>query len=180
MTTRTLNIFILTLGILFDIKSQTADTINFIDSNNKKQGQWIYTGKNRPGTCYKPDQKAEEGKYKDNRKIGIWTEYFCNGNIKNILTFKDGRPEGPAKLFYESGKIKEDGTWQNNRWVGKCKMYTEDGKVQEYTFEQKGRREGMIIYPFEKGTVIQGRFSNSPDSIKEYKEVDKKDTLKPK
>jgi len=142
---------------LFELKSQTLDTINFIDSNDKKQGQWIITGKDKKGTCYKPDQKIEEGKYNDNRKIGIWTEYFCNGNIKNILTFNNGRPEGPAKTYYESGKINEEGIWRANRWVGKYKIYTEDGKVQEYTFDDKGKREGVTIYPFENNPV-KGNF----------------------
>lgn len=179
----TRNLIIIIFFLTTKIFAQTTDTINVTDSNGNKQGQWVVTGKNRPGTCYKPDKKAEEGKYKDNRKTGVWTEYFCNGKIKNILTFKNGRLEGPAKTYYENGKIKEEGTWTwtTNRWIGKYKSYSEDGKVQEYIFDGTGKREGPKTNCVFDTPVIEGKFSSSPDSvIKEYKEVDKKDTLKPK
>lgn len=164
----------MTLGLLFDFKAQTLDTINFVDSNGKKQGQWIVTGKDKQGTCYKSDQKIETGKYKDDRKTGVWTEYFCNGNIKNILTFKNGRPEGPAKTYFESGNIKEEGTWQANRWVGKYKSYSDDGKVQELFFDEKGLREGTkTIYPYENNEPVKGNFK-SKDTIRIYDYPDKK------
>jgi hypothetical protein len=53
------------------------DTINKIDIEGKKQGKWVLFGKHKPGTCYAPEAKVEEGKYQDNRKAGIWVEFFC-------------------------------------------------------------------------------------------------------
>lgn len=114
----------------FDITAQT-DTLNFIDANNKKQGYWIILGKNKPGTCFLAEQKIEEGKYLNNRKSGVWTEYYCNGKMKNELTFIDGRPNGPAKMYYENGQLKEEGVWEINKWVGEHKKYTEDGKIDD-------------------------------------------------
>ena len=145
MTTRTLNILILTLGILFDLKSQTGDTINVTDANGKKQGHWIVTGKDKPGTCYKSDQKVQDGKYKDGQKTGVWTEYFCSGNIKNFMTFNDGRPEGPGKVFYENGKIQDEGVWKKNRWVsiiGSTPFYTDDTTFK-FKFRPKDPRIGV-------------------------------------
>jgi hypothetical protein len=72
---------------MFEIKSKTADTINFTDSNCKKQGHWIITGKDKLGMYYKPEQKAEEGRCKDNLKTGIWVEYWRGSGMKNIFTF---------------------------------------------------------------------------------------------
>ena len=57
-------------------KAANGDTINLIDVLGKKQGKWIVRGKHKPGSCFAPEQKVEEGKYTDNRKIGKWLEYY--------------------------------------------------------------------------------------------------------
>lgn len=108
----------------------TKDTLNRVDHDGKKQGYWIVLGKDRPGECYRPDQKVEEGRYENHRKTGVWTEYYCNGKIKSSFTFIDGRTKGFQKLFYENGQLKEEGMWSNG-WRDKHKKYTEDGKVIE-------------------------------------------------
>lgn len=150
------------------------DTINLIDAVGKKQGKWILRGKHKPGSCYQPDQKAEEGKYTDNRKIGKWIEYYCNGNMKNQLTFQNGRPDGYAIMYHETGKISEEGNWKNNRWVGNYKLYYENGQVQhEFVFNPNGKREGPQKYYYENGQVaIEGNFVNGKEAglIKEYHE----------
>jgi len=150
------------------------DTINKIDIEGKKQGRWILMGKHKPGTCYKPDQKAEEGKYKDNKKADLWIEYYCNSNMKNKLTFMNGRPDGYAQMFHENGKISEEGNWKNNRWVGNYKLYYDNGQIQhEFVFSQTGKREGAQKYFYDNGQLaIEGNFSNGKESgiIKEYYE----------
>jgi antitoxin component YwqK of YwqJK toxin-antitoxin module len=150
------------------------DTINKIDADGKKQGKWILMGKHKPGTCYTVDQKIEEGKYQDNRKAGIWIEYFCNGNMKNKLTFVNGRPDGYAIMYHENGKISEEGNWKNQRWVGNYKLYYDNGQVQhEFVFNPSGKREGAQKYYYENGQIaIEGNFANGKESglIKEYHE----------
>ena len=66
------------------------DTINLIDVTGKKQGLWIVFGKTKPNTCYaaNPTSKVEEGKYADNKKGGIWKEYYCNNNLKSEITYE--------------------------------------------------------------------------------------------
>ena len=70
----------------FEMGANNKDTLNLTDAQGKKQGKWIIRGRHKPGTCYQPEQKVEEGKYSDNRKTGIWIEYYCNSNMKNKLT----------------------------------------------------------------------------------------------
>lgn len=150
------------------------DTINLIDANGKKQGKWILRGKHKPGSCYQTEQKVEEGKYAENKKTGKWIEYYCNGNMKNQLTFQNGRPDGYAIMYHENGKISEEGNWKNNRWVGNYKLYYENGQVQhEFVFNPNGKREGPQKYFYENGQVaIEGTFVNGKESgvIKEYHE----------
>lgn len=150
------------------------DTVNRIDADGKKQGKWVLLGKHKPGTCYQAESKVEEGKYDNNRKTGIWVEYYCNGNMKNKLTFVSGRPDGYAIMYHENGKISEEGNWKNQRWVGNYKLYYENGQVQhEFVFNQSGKRDGAQKYYYENGQVaIEGNFANGKESgmIKEYYE----------
>jgi antitoxin component YwqK of YwqJK toxin-antitoxin module len=130
--------------LLFSVRvfAQT-ESINKIDSLGKKQGKWIITGKDKAATCYKNYQIIEEGEYNDNKKTGLWTEYYCNGNIRNILTFKAGRPNGYATMFHENGKISEEGFWKNNRFVGRYKTYDTAGVIMhDVELDSLGRRKG--------------------------------------
>ena len=158
----------------FEIIPNTKDTINLVDDSGKKQGKWILFGKHKPNSCFEPTQKVEEGPYKENRKSGLWMEYFCNGNTKNKVTFVNGRPDGYAILFHENGKIEEEGQWKNNRWVGNYKQYYENGQVQhEFKFNAGGKREGVQTYKYENGELaVEGNFLNGKETgtIKEFYE----------
>jgi antitoxin component YwqK of YwqJK toxin-antitoxin module len=153
------------------------DTINYVDVGGKKQKHWILYGKHKPGTCYTVTQKIEEGDYKENRKVGVWMEYFCNGQMKNKITFVNGRADGYAIVYYENGKVQEEGMWKNNRWVGNLKQYYENGQVQhDFKFNESGKREGEQVYKYENGqTAIAGNFVNGKESgtIKEFSEEGK-------
>ncbi len=119
---------------------QNGDTINMTDANGKRQGKWIVLGRHNPKVPgYELHQKMSEGMYKDNKKTGVWVDYFPSGNIKNKINFKDGRPSGQCNLYFWDGKIKEEGTWLNNRWVGNYKYTFENGDVLEIVFDDMGK-----------------------------------------
>ncbi len=109
------------------------------DANGKRQGKWIVFGKNTTNPGYQPEQKVSEGMYKDNRKTGVWIDYFPTGNIKNKMTYVDGRPNGSCNLYFWDGKVKEEGTWINNRWVGNYKYTFENGDVLDIIFDNNGK-----------------------------------------
>lgn len=150
------------------------DTINLTDANGKRQGKWIVYNRlvNKP--CYAPDQKVEEGVYAEGRKAGIWTEYYCNNNMKSKITYENNRPNGYAIMYHENGKIKEEGLWKNNRWVGDYKLYYENGQVQQaFKFNTTGKREGDQKYYWENGKVmIEGNWAEGKEAgiVREYYE----------
>jgi len=133
--------------IVLNFKAQNyfvfnTDTINRTDIEGKKHGKWILFGKAKPNTCYMEDQKIEEGVYKANKKVGIWVEYYCNGNLKNKLNFFNGRPEGYVIMYFENGKISEEGDWKVNRWAGKYKTYDSLGTLLcDFVFDVKGKKQ---------------------------------------
>lgn len=176
-----INLFILLLFVAFDFVSQNnnfneKDTINIIDATGKKQGHWIVWGKSKPETCYRPDQKVEEGFYKDNKKIGIWTEYYCKGNIKDQITFVDGRPKGYYKSYYENGCLLEQGIFIINKWVGDYKLYYDKkdtcGKLkQHFVFDEKGKRTYAKYYS-PNGNEVQERTDSTFIIIPNYTKQD--------
>lgn len=150
---------------------QKGDTINYTDVNNLKQGHWkIYNiTKKLPG--YTDDQLVEEGKYINNKKEGIWTQYYNNGSVKNEITYKNNVAHGYARFFYKNGKLSEEGTWINNKWDGKYKYYYESGKLSyDWTFVN-GKREGLQKYYYENGNLnYEGEWKagNENGILKEY------------
>lgn len=156
----------------FEIINQ--DTINFVDANNLKQGYWIFFGRMKKLPGYKDDQKVEEGKFTDSRKVGIWKKYFPNGNLNHQITYENGRPNGDYINYYEDGKLQEEGTWVNNKQIGKFKRFHENGKVsQDFTFNESGKREGVQKYYYENGKImIEGSWNEGKESgvVKEYYE----------
>lgn len=70
----------------------TANTLNYMDANGKRQGHWIInnTTEHLPG--YSDSAKVEEGDYQDNMKEGEWIEYNADGSVKSTTTFKDNKP----------------------------------------------------------------------------------------
>jgi len=148
------------------------DTINIIDFKGMKQSRWVVYGKNKPDTCYAKTSKVEEGNYGDNRKKGIWTSFFCSGNMHKKITFQNGRPNGYAIFFHENGKTAEEGTWKGNKWLGTYKTYYDNGQVQqEFTFNQAGKREGPQKYFYSDGkTQIEGSWNNGKENglVTEY------------
>ena len=72
-----------------------------------KQGYWIVLNSVKKLPDYPAEAKVEEGKYTDSKKIGVWKNYFANGNIKSEITFTNNRPSGYAKMYYENGKVQK-------------------------------------------------------------------------
>ena len=144
----------------------SSDSLNVIDENNLKQGFWIFYGRDKRLPDYDDDQKVEEGRYKDNRKGGIWKKYFASGVLQNEITYHNSRPNGYAKIYYSNGQLKEEGIWKGNKWTGDYKLYHENGNLYHvFNFNPKGKREGEQTYYHENGQkMIQGNWADGKES----------------
>lgn len=165
-------LFFITCKIV--VAQSNNDTLNFTDASGKRQAKWIITGKLANKPEYQPEQKVEEGRYIDSKKIGKWIEYFNNNNVKSKINYENNKPNGYAIIYHENGKIMEEGLWKNNRWVGEYKLYYENGEVQQhFNFNSFGKREGKQEYFYENGQLmIEGNWLAGKESgvIKEYYE----------
>jgi len=66
--------------------------INQKDDEGKKQGHWIYYGKDRPESGIADSGKVEEGNYTDDRKEGRWVRYNADGSFRMAGVYENNRP----------------------------------------------------------------------------------------
>lgn len=150
---------LLFLGLLFAIPVRAEynqdDKINQKDSQGKKQGKWIYFGKDRPQEGYPAEGKVEEGPYVDDRKEGLWTKYHNDGVTPKLKgEYHNNRPEGTYVKYFPNGKVKEQGTWERNLYKDSLKRYHENGKLEyEAKFNEQGKEQGTIKYYYPNGQL---------------------------
>lgn len=148
-------IFALTLSSLFLVSlttlAQGDDTNKTVDG--KKEGQWVIFAKMRNVKGYQPEDKFEEGKYKTDRKTGVWTRFYASGNKKSEITFANGRPSGDYTTYYdEEGKVEEQGAWKGRKNVGKFVRKYPNGQIaRECNFNEKGKSDGKQVYYTKEG-----------------------------
>ncbi|MES2798769.1 MAG: hypothetical protein V4638_02030 [Bacteroidota bacterium] len=131
------------------------DDINKKDVNGKKQGKWIYFGKDRPTAGYPSDGKIEEGPYLDDRKEGLWVIYHTDGITPKLKgEFHNNRPEGQYTKIYPNGKIKEQGTFERTLYKDSLIRYHENGKVEyQANYNEQGNEQGKVVYRYANGQV---------------------------
>ena len=134
------------------LDDETQDPVNQKDDQGRKQGDWVYYGKDVNDPNYDPDDKVEEGPYKDDRKHGTWKTYYPGNKLKSEIEYKYNRPNGAYTKYYENGNTSESGTWKGNKYTGEFKKYHENGQLsQEKTFNQAGKTEGTVRYIYPNG-----------------------------
>lgn len=89
---------------------------------------------------YGNGNKKIEGSYKNNKKEGIWTYYYENGNVEKILEFTNDEPyfksfyKQNGKVVFEDGTGKYKGLIRLNKLGVTCRI---QGKIE------KGKQEGL-------------------------------------
>jgi antitoxin component YwqK of YwqJK toxin-antitoxin module len=153
------------------IANAQSDTLNREDGNGWKQGFWIVRAEMLDANPCPAEQKVEEGRYRDNRKVGTWKYFYCSGRVKSEMTYRDDK-SAFCKNYYENGILMEEGVWKNGDWTGKYKYYYESGKpFYDFNFDESGKRTGLQKYFHENGnTMIEGEWTEGKESgvIKEY------------
>ncbi|MES2514935.1 MAG: hypothetical protein V4580_12355 [Bacteroidota bacterium] len=147
---KTSHIMIVLALSCFGTFSAQNDTINRFDDFNCKYGYWKVFN-----DLINQQTPVEEGYYLNGRKMGIWTEYYRDGSIKNRLEFSAGRPTGPCVLFYGTGDTLEYGTRINNRWTGPYVFYYVGNHRQHvFFYNDQGKKDGCQLYYNEAGHIV--------------------------
>lgn len=160
-----------------------AQKNNKTDKEGKKQGRWIYFGKDRPEAGYPENGKIEEGTYQDDRKQGFWTKYHTDGKTPKLKgEYENNRPKGRYTKYYENGKVKEQGTFERDKYLDTLKRYHENGELEYVAFyNEEGKEEGAVTYYYANGQVefeyISKEGKPSGKAIRYYENGDIKEIL---
>ncbi len=150
-------------------KNGRQSIINQIDKEGKKQGHWIYYGKDRPDTGFADSSKYEEGDFFNDRKEGVWIRYHSNGNPKIKGEFENGRPNYNYSKFYENGSLKTI-QFRNDLAKTDTIFYFDSlGRMTERIINVQDKTNSHIVYSFSSTkTKIDTLINNSSTKFKEF------------
>jgi antitoxin component YwqK of YwqJK toxin-antitoxin module len=88
--------------------TETRDTINIVDKDNKKQGKWvnhIEEVRGEPGY-------EEEGIYKNDNKEGVWRLYNLTGDLIGVENYTLGGKDGVQQYYTYLGDLYKEERWR--------------------------------------------------------------------
>lgn len=158
---RNLILFVLFIGILSGNIARASSSVNQNDlvnqrsADGKKQGKWIYYGKDRPSEGFPAQGKIEEGDYKDDRREGTWIKYHNDGITPKLKgEYVNNRPSGKYIKYHMNGKVKEKGTYASGQYADSLLRYHANGEIEyEAVYNGQGKEHGQIRYYFPNGQV---------------------------
>lgn len=132
---------------------QGGGNLNIKDEQGRKQGKWIFYGKDRPAAGYPAEGKIEEGTYRDDRKEGLWVKYHNDGVTKKLAgEYRNNRPSGKYTKYYPDGTVRESGTFSKNKHYDSLKRFHENGVLEyEASYNDAGREQGTVKYYYANG-----------------------------
>lgn len=157
--------------------------VNVIDVNGKKQGKWVYLGKDRPDLGYPLDGKIEEGTYKDDRKEGEWIKYHHDGVTPRLRGYYiNNRPQGEYVKYHPNGKVKEKGSFERNKYIDSLTRFTSTGQLEyQAVYNAEGKEDGKVKYYYANGQLEFEYTSNNGNpvgkAVRYYENGDVKEIL---
>lgn len=152
-------LIVLFLSLLTAVKASPITDqdgkLNVTDEKGRKQGKWIYYGKDRPESGIPANGKVEEGKYIDDRKEGVWIKYHNDGITPSLKgTYENNRPKGHFTRYWPNGQIKEKGVFEKNIYKDSLLRKYENGQISYQGFYNEiGKENGKIRYYYPNGQL---------------------------
>jgi antitoxin component YwqK of YwqJK toxin-antitoxin module/tetratricopeptide (TPR) repeat protein len=99
---------------------------------------------------------VEEYSYNEDGYLeGEYKEFFDNGELEVISTYKDGYMDGPFTEYYKNGKVYSEGWYVEGEPVGEWVGYHRDGTVRTRRYFTEGELNGELIFYDESGKVTE-------------------------
>ena len=76
--------------------------------------------------------------FKNNVADGLFISYYQNGNIKDKQNYKNGNEEGEGLFYYENGQLEEKYFMKNGKLDGEAINYFNDGKIRNKAIFKDG------------------------------------------
>ena len=118
-----------------------------------KQGSFKDGKKVGPWTSYhRNGQLKTKGTYKDGKKNGLWVRYHDNGKLHSKSNYKDGKRDGPFIFYFYTGQLGSKGTYKNDKRDGPWVFYEVNG-TKRFTKDASGG----VIFHEGSGTYKNGK-----------------------
>jgi len=124
---------------------------------------------------YSSGDISEIIEWKNDKKSGIWEQYFKGTIPKLKANYIDNKLEGEFVVYYSNGKPYITGIYRNDLREGKWTLYSEDGTIQSVLNYQGGKAAEE-----EKLNAEQQQFFRIIDEAQgKFEEPDETDFLEP-
>lgn len=133
----------------YDSKKVQIKNSLFYLSNNQEP----YTGENL--CLYQSNGiKHSKGFIFNGQKVGKWTWWHQNGQIKQEGIFKAGKFNGKWTFWYENGQTKLEGIYKDDERNGRVKLWHKNGQISEEGLYEDGIVLTKTVYKyFESGQL---------------------------
>ncbi|WP_248724713.1 tetratricopeptide repeat protein [Seonamhaeicola sp. ML3] len=112
----------------------TVNAKGLYDIKGGKEGPWEFFSNNGVLTG--------KGTYKDNMAIGEHLNYYNNGEIESISSYRNDSLTGYYAAYHLNGQLKRQGWNKNGSSVGEWRSYYIDGTLEEINFYHKDDLHG--------------------------------------
>jgi len=80
-------------------------------------------------TYRKNGELLSEANYKSGKLHGVSKNFYLNGNVHNLITYKDGVKDGLVQTYYKNGILNRETTYKEGKMHGYQKKFFKDGKL---------------------------------------------------
>jgi TPR repeat protein len=109
---------------------------------------------------------------------GQLRDYYGNGQLEQLATYRDGKLHGDFLLYHENGNLWREGKYIDNKREGTWKEYHVNGEVSEMRNYTDGSANGSYQQFYENGQLAEmGQFERG-DREGEWKEFHENGNLK--
>lgn len=134
--------------------NSTTTTLNAVNKDGKKTGNWKYYGKDLPQTHYPQNNLVLEGQYKEGKREGTWIKYHRDGKTPLFIgDYVNNKPNGAFKKFNDGGVLIESGSFVDGKYNGFLSRYYDNGAIMYRGTFYKGVENGEIKHFDKKGNV---------------------------
>ncbi|MDL2215280.1 toxin-antitoxin system YwqK family antitoxin [Dysgonomonas sp. OttesenSCG-928-M03] len=117
---------------------------------------------------YENGQLQSETLYDKGDKISS-KEYYNNGTIKEVATYKKDRPIGIYEVYYENGQLKESTTYDSEKLNSGYTGYVKNGLYKSFYENGLLKEEGMYQSDEKDGIWKSLKSDGQPYFIEKYK-----------
>jgi antitoxin component YwqK of YwqJK toxin-antitoxin module len=131
------------------------------DAQNKKTETAIIGAVNNiAAILFEYDEEAQNRRIKKKkerirkRKEGVKVkEYYENGQVESIGTYKKGGGNGEFIYYYENGQVEQVGVKERGKESGKWRFYYKNGQLRGLADYYKGKQHGNTKYYHRNGQL---------------------------